>query len=84
MSHNELAAIVRKMEDVSKKIDEIHNKIKGARLMRDTCIRQMPANKNHLYDIYECAIYDLEKAFSEQCEIHEQLYKKTLPTEASA
>jgi len=84
MSHNELSKIVRQMEDVSKKIDEIHNKIKGARLMRDACIKELPCTKNHFYEVFEVAVYDLEKAFSEQCKIHEHLYKMTLPTEASA
>ena len=74
MNTSELGKIVKEMSVVQLKIEEMHNKIKGARLMRDACIAEMPANKYHLFDIFNLAIAPLEKQFEEACNLHTELF----------
>jgi len=74
MNSTELGKIVKEMSVVQLKIEEMHNKIKGARLMRDACIAEMPAAKFHLFDIFNLAIAPLEKQFEEACNLHTELF----------
>ena len=52
----------------------MHNKIKGARLMRDACIAEMPAAKFHLFEIFNLAIGPIEKEFDKACNLHTELF----------
>ena len=74
MNSSELGKIVKEMSVVQLKIEEMHNKIKGARLMRDACIAEMPAAKYHLFDIFNLAIAPLEKEFDAACKLHTALF----------
>ena len=76
MNSTELGKIVKEMSVVQLKIEELHNKIKGARMMRDATIAEMPAAKFHLFDIFNLAIAPLEKEFDAACELHTQLFNK--------
>ena len=69
-----LAQIAHQMEDLMKEIHRLHNLIKGARIMRDATIKEMPAAKLHLFDIFNLAIAPIEKEFDEACEKHTALY----------
>jgi len=76
MNSTELGKVVKEMSAVQLKIEELHNKIKGARLMRDATIAEMPAAKLHLFDIFNLAIAPLEKQFEEACNLHTELFNK--------
>ena len=76
MNSTELGKVVKEMSVVQLKIEELHNKIKGARMMRDATIAEMPAAKFHLFDIFNLAIAPLEKEFDAACELHTQLFNK--------
>ena len=76
MNTSELGKIVKEMSVLQLKIEELHNKIKGARIMRDACIAEMPAAKLHLFDIFNLAIAPLEKEFDKACELHTELFNK--------
>lgn len=69
-----LAQITKQMEETLKEIHKLHNLIKGARLMRDATIKEMPAAKFHLFDIFTLTIAPLEKEFDEACKKHTALY----------
>ena len=76
MNTSELGKIVKEMSVLQLKIEELHNKIKGARIMRDACIAEMPAAKLHLFDIFNLAIAPPEKEFDKACELHTELFNK--------
>ena len=76
MNTSELGKVVKEMSVVQLHIEELHNKIKGARLMRDATIAEMPAAKLHLFEIFNLAIAPLEKEFDAACELHTQLFNK--------
>ena len=77
MNSTELGKVVKEMSVVQLKIEELHNKIKGARLMRDACIAEMPAAKFHLFEIFNLAIGPIEKEFDAACELHTQLFNSS-------
>ena len=77
MNTSELGKIVKEMSVVQLKIEELHNKIKGARLMRDATIAEMPAAKFHLFDIFNLAIAPLEKEFDAACNLHTELFNSS-------
>ena len=74
MNSTELGKVVKEMSVVQLKIEELHNKIKGARLMRDACIAEMPAAKFHLFEIFNLAIGPIEKEFDKACNLHTELF----------
>jgi len=69
-----LSQIAYQMEDTMKEIHKLHNFIKGARIMRDAAIKEMPASKFHLFDIFTLAVAPIEKEFDEACKKHTALY----------
>ena len=77
MNTSELGKIVKEMSVVQLKIEEMHNKIKGARLMRDACIAEMPAAKFQLFDIFNLAIAPLEDEFDKACKLHTELFNSS-------
>jgi hypothetical protein len=74
MNSSELGKIVKEMSVVQLKIEEMHNKIKGARIMRDACIAEMPAAKLHLFEVFNLAIAPLETEFDAACKLHTELF----------
>jgi len=69
-----ISQIAYQMKDTMKEIHKLHNLIKGARLMRDAVIKEMPASKLHLFDIFTLAVAPIEKEFDEVCKKHTALY----------
>lgn len=69
-----LSQIAYQMEDTLKEIHKLHNLIKGARLMRDAAMKEMPASKFQLFDIFNVTIVPIEKEFDEACKKHTALY----------